>query len=643
MRRAAKWAIGILVVLAIVIGGAAAVTWVAARPIAEKQFTTLFGRPVTIGGISISPSFGTSRVTFRDVRIQNPEGWPGDPPFAHIAQVTAEIDVGASRRSGALVMPYVIIDTPVIAAQARAEGDNNYTFALPAPAGDPVDGRPPPPSRLRIGALRVTGGRAQVALAPLRADFEVTFETRDDGSGVPMLTAAARGTYAAQPLSARLSGGALLALGEATLPWPVELTLENGPTRGKLAGTVLDVMNLAGADLTLELAGPDMALLTPLTGVPIPQTPRYRVRGKLSYAESRFRFTEMAGRVGNSDLAGSITIDPRGTRPDVIADLQSRRVDLADLTGFIGGRPGRGAPTRQAQQGSRVLPDAPVNIPKLEAANVRLTYAARHVVGGSAPVDNLRAQLDLRNGVITLRPVAFGVGRGEVVGNLVLAPVEGQALRMQGDIDFRRVDISRIMRFVGSEGGGVLTGRARIEGTGRSTAELLAHGNGSLILATAGGSLSALVVDLSGLRLGNAIFSALGLPSRTRIECFVADFSLQRGVLRPRVLLLETEDALLSAEGSIRLDQERLDLRVRSQSKRFTVAALPTDLLVTGTLRDPSVQPEVIELGIRGGIAAALGFASAPLAILPTIELGIGDDTRCNDTLRRAQGGRRQR
>ena len=640
MRRAAKWTIGILLVLGLLAGGAAAAAWMAARPMAEQQLSGALGRTVTIGGISISPSFGLTRITLRDVVVANPEGWPADPPFARIARVMLDVDIAETVRTRAAILPLVTIDTPAVTAQARAEGDNNYTFALPAPAGEPVAGQPPPPSRIRIGALRVLAGQAQVTVAQLRADFRIAFETRDNESGVPLLGAEAEGTYAAQPLSARLSGGALLALGEATLPWPVELTLENGPTRGRLAGTLLDVANLAGADLTLELAGPDMALLTPLTGVPIPRTPRYEVKGKLSYAEARFRFTEIAGRVGNSDLGGTITVDPRGTRPDVTADLQSRRVDLADLAGFIGGRPGRGTPTRQTQQQTRVLPDQAVNIPKLEAANVHLRYRARQVAGGSAPVDNLRADLELIDGVITLRPVAFGVGRGEVAGNLVLTPVEGEALRLDGEVDFRRVDISRLMRFVGSEGGGVLTGRARIAATGRSTAEMLARGDGSLILMTAGGNLSAFLVDLSGLRLGNAIFSAFGLPSRTRIECFVGDFVLRRGVLQPRILLLETEDALLSASGQIRLDQERLNLRVRSQAKRLTVAALPTDLLVTGTLRDPSVQPEIVELGIRGGIAAALGFTAAPLAILPTIELGIGDDTRCNDTLRRARGRR---
>ena len=640
MRRVAKWTIGILLVLGLLAGAAAAAVWIAARPMAERQLSSALGRPVTIGGISLSPSFGLTRVTLRDVVVANPEGWPADPPFARIARVMLDVDIVETLRTRAVILPSVSVDTPAVAAQARAGGDNNYTFALPAPTGEPVAGQPPPPSRIRIGALRVLAGQAQVTVAQLQADFRITYETRDNEAGVPLLGAEAEGTYAAQPLSARLSGGALLALGEATLPWPVELTLENGPTRGRLAGTLLDVANFAGADLTLELAGPDMALLTPLTGVPIPRTPRYEVKGKLSYAEARFRFTEIAGRVGNSDLGGTITVDPRGTRPGVTAELQSRRVDLADLTGFIGGRPGRGTPTRQTQQGSRVLPDQPVNIPKLEAANVHLTYRARQVAGGSAPVDNLRADLELVDGIITLRPVAFGIGRGEVAGNLVLTPVEGEALRLEGDVDFRRVDISRLMRFVGSEGGGVLTGRARIAATGRSTAEMLARGDGSLILMTAGGNLSAFLVDLSGLRLGNAIFSAFGLPSRTRIECFVGDFVLRRGVLQPRMLLLETSDALMSASGTIRLDQERLNMRVRSQAKRLTVAALPTDLLVTGTLRDPSVQPEIVELGIRGGIAAALGFTAAPLAILPTIELGIGDDTRCNDTLRRAQGRR---
>ena len=41
---------------------------------------------------------------------------------------------------------------------------------------------------------------------------------------------------------------------------------------------------------------------------------------------------------------------------------------------------------------------------------------------------------------------------------------------------------------------------------------MAANGNGEFVLGMAGGDLSALLVDLSGLEFGNAVLSALGMP-----------------------------------------------------------------------------------------------------------------------------------
>ena len=40
---------------------------------------------------------------------------------------------------------------------------------------------------------------------------------------------------------------------------------------------------------------------------------------------------------------------------------------------------------------------------------------------------------------------------------------------------------------------------------------------------------------------------------------------------------------------------------------------------------------EVAPLAVRGGLAVALGFLAAPLAILPTIEFGVGDPHKCGE------------
>ncbi|HEY4253629.1 MAG TPA: AsmA family protein [Roseomonas sp.] len=608
-------------------------TWRWFIPIVEQQASAALGRSVTIQDLDVRLGRVVT-VTLGGVRVDNPAGFPAAPPFARLDSLAVLIDVMAYWHDRRIVIPAVTVDGADVQVAALDAERNNYGFALGGPAGD--DAAAAPASGPSIGAVNIRNSRVHVAHAPLQADFNIAVETRQTGQAEPQLLARAEGTYARQQLTAELTGGAILSLRDADRPWPVELRLQNGPTRAQLSGTLRNPLAFAGADLKLELAGPSMALLMPLTGVPIPETPRYRISGQLDYADGRVRFTGMQGQVGNSDLGGDITVDPRGERPDVTADLRSRRVDLADLAGFIGGNPGRDTPTRpDAAATGRILPDTPINFPKFDAANVHLRYRAGQIRGRSMPLDNLDVALELVDGALTLRPLRFGVGRGEIAGNLSLTPSDGGNLHAVADINFRRVDISRLMQAAGSQGGGALNGSARIDGAGRSMAQILGRGNGALTLSTSGGNLSALLVDLSGLRLGSAILSAIGIPGRTEIECFVANFGLERGVLSTRALFLETDSALLSGSGSVRLDRETIDYRIRSEAKHLSIAALPTSIMVTGSFGEPSVMPEVVELGVRGGLAAALGLAAGPLAILPTIEFGIGDDPRCNAMLGR--------
>ena len=60
----------------------------------------------------------------------------------------------------------------------------------------------------------------------------------------------------------------------------------------------------------------------------------------------------------------------------------------------------------------------------------------------------------------------------------------------------------------------------------------MANGNGEVKMAMAGGDLSAVLVDLTGLQFGNALLSALGVPNKTPVQCFVGDLALQ--ARRPR-------------------------------------------------------------------------------------------------------------
>jgi uncharacterized protein involved in outer membrane biogenesis len=151
----------------------------------------------------------------------------------------------------------------------------------------------------------------------------------------------------------------------------------------------------------------------------------------------------------------------------------------------------------------------------------------------------------------------------------------------------------------------------------------------------AGGDLSALMLDLSGFRFGSALFSAMGIPNREAIRCFVGDFAMQHGILNTRTFLLDTTGSVVNGIGTITMAAETLDLRLKTDSKHFSIGTLPAWIGVSGPFKNLSVHLDIATLGARAGVASGLGLLFPPAALLPTIQFGVGNDNRCSELARR--------
>ncbi len=640
MRRALIWllALGIPILAIIVV----ALVWSGDLliPLVQSRASAALGRPVTIAHLHIVPG-RIVRITADDVVIGNPPDWHGEP-FARIPRLTVEADAWEYIRHRQLIVPLVALDRPQVLATQTPTGGANYKLQLASSSGPGA----------KIGDVQINDGRAQVRLAKLQADVELAIATHGSGDQSQLMIDA-HGTYAGQPITGRLTGGGLLSLRDPSNPWPVDLRLRNGPTIVTLTGSLTDPVALEGASLKLQFAGPDMSLLEKLLGLPIPKTPNYQVTGQLDFANHRVQFKNFSGRLGNSDIEGTIDVDAAKEPPDVVANLASRRVDLADLGGFIGATPGRvgtagqtaaeRAEVAKAEASSKLLPDMPISIPRLHWADVHLQYRGQQIEGRSVPLDQLVVALDIVNGQVTLHPISFAVGKGRIKGNITLTPVQNAA-HAKADLDFQSIDVSRLMAATHAfEGAGTISGTGTIDATGNSLAQMLANGNGDVRLGMVGGDLSAILVNLSGLEFGNALLSALGMPKRTPVECFIGDLALQRGVMEIRTLVLDTGEAIVLGGGSADLRDEALHLQLRTEAKHFSIGSLPAPINIGGTLKKPAIMPGA-ELAVRGGIAAGLGVLFPPLALLPTIQFGTGDDHRCDNLLARAKqqaGGQR--
>ena len=86
----------------------------------------------------------------------------------------------------------------------------------------------------------------------------------------------------------------------------------------------------------------------------------------------------------------------------------------------------------QATGGSKLLPNSPISVPRLDWADVHLRYHGAHIVGRNVPLDDLTIVMEVVAGRMTVHPINFGVGKGHLFANVDLTPKVAHVCACQG-------------------------------------------------------------------------------------------------------------------------------------------------------------------------------------------------------------------
>ena len=78
------------------------------------------------------------------------------------------------------------------------------------------------------------------------------------------------------------------------------------------------------------------------------------------------------------------------------------------------------------------------------------------------------------------------------------------------------------------------------------------------------------------------------------------------------------------------LSDEQIDYKLKTEPKHINIGSLGAPIHIRGTLKNPKIGAGVGSLSARGASALVLGTLLTPLAaLIPTIQLGLGDDNDC--------------
>ena len=483
--------------------------------------------------------------------------------------------------------------------------------------------------------------------------MNLTVNTQEAEGTPPTLTVKGEGTYGGQPSTLEATGGAILTLRDKENPYPIDASMTSGTTMVAVKGAVVDIANLTGLDVTLQVAGADAADLYRLAGIALPPTPAYTLSTRLDHEGPRWMFKNLKWILGQSDLAGELVWDLSDKKPLLTGSLKGAVVALKDFGGFIGAAPGeketpvevrRAAadqererrattevpPEEKTVAAELVIPDRAIDIAKLNSMNAEFHLEAAKIIEAGLPLDKLRADVALKDGVLTLKPLIFEANQGEI--NITLT-MNGTKQPMTADVTavVTGYPLERLLgKNVDNTSWGSIGGRIELHGTGNSMHRILASSNGDVGLAVGGGQISLFVVELMGIDLAETLGILLTKDKPTQIRCMVADFGIEKGRMTARRVVADTNDTIFTGTGNIDLGGEVLDMRVRAKPKDISPISLRSKLLLTGTFANPSFGPDAKAMILKGGLAAALGVILTPVAsLIALIDRGGGKDADC--------------
>ncbi len=512
----------------------------------------------------------------------------------------------------------------------NADGRANWQLA----AGPAVSGLPHLQSvEVQVGILHYTD-------APLALVLDADLTLSSAGSILPsvpgppsrLLRVSARGHYRRDAFQFTLrSTGALPWEAEPAQGMPVAVTLAASVGRASLDfdGTARDFLHLNGLDGAFRVQGPSLAAIGEPLGITLPTTPPCHASGQVQRSGARWTLGLRTAQVGSSRISGAFVFDT-GVKPSrLIGTLNGTRLLLADLAPAVGAAASVNGPR------AKLLPTRPFDLAALRAMDADVHIAIAQVDANSTLLEPLRpfaAHLQLTAGVLTLTDINARTAQGHLGGTLALdgqqdrahwvAALNWDGVQLQRWIHQQRA--AALPPYVS----GQLLGHATLQGSGRSTAEILSTLQGDMGATVAHGTLSHLLVEMGGLDLAESLGVYFKGDNALVLDCAVADLSVAAGTLRSRLLVLDTSDSTVWVDGSVSLATESLDLRAIVAPKDFSVLTLRSPLHIQGSFAHPVVSVEKGPLGLKLGSALMLGLLNPLAVILPLVDVGSPNQAR---------------
>lgn len=554
-----------------------------------RDLTEALGRQVTVGG-EVGYAIGlTPELVLRDVTLANIEGG-SQPVMARFAEVTTQLRL----------WPLLTGDMEVTALAARdgellleygSDGRRNWAFEEGAGGTGALSDL----ASLRLLAvdLRYPGFGESERL--VRLD-----EVLATGAASDMADLTVSGSADSMPLSLDGTTGGLDALFADSADWPVDLDLAVGEAALSMDGAVGQPLSTATFSGVVEIDAPEPEPVVAVLGVAQPEGMPISAGATIVKEQGGLTMEDLTATVGDTSVAGRLTVSWTGPKPNLTGDLAIDAVVL----GLDGG---------EGTLGQALEPLQTVN------GDLSVTVDRLTIFGQTA--EAVSANLRIVDGRLTADISEATLWDGAASGAVVLHG--GMSPPLVGvDMSAADIDVGALLEEV--------SGRAdlevRVEAQGEDRAALLASLRGQAYATMGEGTIEGTALE----RLGEGILSALAPSSEAdqtaEIVCASGAFAIREGVARTEQFVIALADTTVTAEGAISLIDGTVDAILTPQPRDPSLFEVATSVRIHGPIADPEVEVDARDALLQGAAGLLLGAINPLAAVVPFIAAGEGGD-----------------
>ncbi|MEW5736585.1 MAG: AsmA family protein [Thermodesulfobacteriota bacterium] len=642
----------VIVVAAAILAYAAAYDYNKLKPEIEQAVFDATGRKLVIAG-DIKLALGLRpALTVEGVSLANAP-WGSQPFMARIANLGVRLSLWPLL-SGRVDIRELALTEPDILLETDKQGRANFDFSAEAPQKTEKGQQPSGGGlleKLSIRSMRLAKARIAFVDGAANRSYRLALdEVREKYEG-GTISWDLRGAYNGEAFRLTAETGPLADLVKKGQPWPVKAKAEFAGASAGLDGSVTDAFRepKLRASLSAEAKSPDTLLRAAGLEASLPGP----LSLSLTLADKGLKVYQadnLALRMGESDLSGSLGADFTGRRPRVRAELASNNLDLRSLAAKEEKHPARSGKTR-------LFPESPLPVSVLEKMDADLSFQAKTLGLPGLVMRDTALRLTLKNGALDIPGLSGGLFGGTLEARMAARP-EASSLRANLNLDIKRLDLGVMLRDLGSQGklAGKVDFSADLSGAGSSPAAIMAGLDGKMILNGDHASIGSKYMGLLGEDFANSLVRLLNplkkKSDETPVNCMVLGFAIKNGRARTSAMLLDLPQSLVVGEGEINLATEAIDVSVKSIPKEgvgasgvgkitMTLGKLAEPFKLSGTLVHPTLAVDVSETALLVGKSLGGMALFGPAGVLTAL-VGTNQEGKdpCRTALEAAEKGR---